>query len=378
MSLLLPTLALADELQRQQQEQQEERLKTVRSKIKDLLSVIRAEKDKKNNIEQKLREVEIKLGKVRRTIKKLNRDISNNKKKLKTLKKKHSQLQRKLQEQRQLLAKQIYSAYVSGNREQIKLILNQEDPAELSRLSTYFDYINEARTEQIKATQETMTKIIEVGQAIEEKNKHLLSLNQQHEVQRKALSSNKNTRQKVLDKIRTHLRQEDHKLSKLRRSEKDIQTLLSSLAELLADIPETPATQVAFSTLKGKLKWPTQGKAGNTFGAPRNVGDLKWHGLMLRAPAGRPVKAVASGRVAFADWLQGFGLLVIIDHDNGYLSLYGHNQVLFKEVGDWVAQNENIAQVGDSGGLEQSALYFELRHNGKPINPRKWCVKLNS
>ncbi len=368
--LFLSSISYADESQSKQQE-----LEGVRQQIAELLKKIKSEQSEKTEIEQKLRSVETKLGKLRRAMGKLKKQIKANTDKLSALKKQRAKLQRQLQEQRQLLAKQLHSAYISGNREQIKLILNQEDPAALSRLSNYFDYINQARSDQIAATQVTMAEIVEVGLAIENKNKALLSLEQQHEVQRKTLTSNLSTRKKVLDKIRTQLKQEGKKLSQLRRNEKDIQALIASLSQLLDDIPDGPTAHIDFSKLKGKLKWPTLGKANNQFGESRNVGDLKWHGIMLSAPAGREVKAVASGRVAFADWLQGFGLLIIIDHDNGYLSLYGHNQILFKEAGDWVAANEAISQVGDSGGLDQSALYFELRHKGKPINPRSWCVK---
>lgn len=368
--LFLSGTGHADESQRQQQE-----LKSVRNQIAQLLEKIQTEQSEKTDIEKKLRSVETKLGKLRRAMGKLQKQIKGNTHKLSALKGQRAQLQRQLQQQRQLLAKQLHSAYISGNREQIKLILNQEDPAVLSRLSTYYDYINQARTQQIVATETTMTEIAKVGQAIEERNKTLKNLKQQHEVQRTTLISNLDTRKKVLRKIHTQLKKEGEKLNKLRRNEKDIQALITSLSQLLNDIPDGPTAHTDFAKLKGKLRWPTRGNAKNQFGESRHVGDLKWHGIMLGAPAGREVKAVASGRIAFADWLQGFGLLVIIDHDNGYLSLYGHNQILFKEAGDWVAINETISQVGNSGGLEQTALYFELRHKGKPINPRQWCVK---
>lgn len=358
-----------------QREQQEQELKQVRQKIQQLQQRIRQDQQRKSDVEKKLRKVEVELGKLRKSIRKLNSQIKTNENRLSALKRQRSQLQTKLQQQRELLAKQLRSAYMTGNREQIKLILNQEDPAALSRLSTYFDYVNKARTEQIAATQATMAELLEVGLKIESNNKQLASLQAQHKLKLATLQSNRDTRSKVLATIQTELRQEGKKLSQLKRNEKEIEELIASLVELLADIPDTPIAQVDFSKLKGKLKWPTRGKPRNSFGAPRNVGDLKWHGLMLGAPAGREVKAVASGRVAFADWLRGFGLLVIIDHDNGYLSLYGHNSVLFAEAGDWVSQHQVISQVGDSGGLQQAGLYFELRHKGKPVNPIQWCVK---
>ena len=367
---ILPSTSYANESQRQQQE-----LQSVREQITTLLKKIQLEQNEETGIEKKLRHIEIKLSELHHAMAQLQKQIKNNTSKLSLLKTRHTQMQRQLQKQRQLLAKHLHSAYINKNRERIKLILNQEDLATLSRLNTYSDYINQARIEQITTTQATIKKIVKVKLTIEEKNKTMLFLKQKYKMQHKTLISSRSTRKKILNKIRAQLKQESEHLKKLRKNKKDIQTLITSLSQLLNDIPLGLTTHTNFSQLKGKLHWPTQGHATNQFGESRHIGDLKWHGIMLAAPAGREVRAVANGRIAFADWLQGFGLLIIIDHDNGYLSLYGHNQVLFKETGDWVTAKENIAQIGDSGGLEKAALYFELRHKGEPINPLLWCVK---
>lgn len=372
-AVLLAAGANADERLKQERE-----LAAVREKIQALQQQIRTDQGKQNEVEKKLREVETKLGNVQRSLNQLNSQIKSNQKRLSALQGERRKLQSKLKEQRSLLIKQLRSAYVGGQREQIKLILNQEDPAELSRLSTYYDYINKARTEQIKATQSTMRELLTVGEKIQEQNLSLVALKEKQETQRRTLDKNRSARQIVLDRIREQLAQEGQELGKLKRDKQEIERLITSLTKLLSDIPDTPTTHVPFAQLKGKLRWPTRGTVKNQFGASRKVGDLKWQGLMLSAPAGRDVKAVASGRVAFADWLQGFGLLVIVDHDDGYLSLYGHNQVLFAEAGDWIAKDDIISQVGDSGGLDKTALYFELRHQGKPVNPQKWCVKRTS
>lgn len=372
-TLLQPMAVNADERQKQERE-----LAAVREKIKTLQKQIRADEGKQTEVEKKLRTVETKLGQVQRSLNQLTGQIKTNKKRLSALQKERRQLQSKLKEQRTLLIKQLRSAYMGGQREQIKLILNQEDPAELSRLSTYYDYINKARTEQIKATQNTMRELLAVGQEIKDRNASLVTLKEQQEKQRHALNKSRDARQSVLKRIRAQLSEEGQQLGKLKRDKQKIEQLITSLTQLLADIPDVPSAHVPFAKLKGKLLWPARGNVKNQFGAARNVGDLKWQGLMLAAPAGREVKAVASGRVAFADWLQGFGLLIIVDHDDGYLSLYGHNQVLLVEAGDWIGKGDIISKVGDSGGLDSTALYFELRHQGKPVNPKKWCVKRTS
>jgi len=144
------------------------------------------------------------------------------------------------------------------------------------------------------------------------------------------------------------------------------------LGELLADIPPSPSDNATFSSQRGLLPWPIDGPFISKFGSPRK-GDLKWNGVLIKAPYGRPVRAISHGRVAFSDWLQGFGFITIINHDDGYMSLYGHNESLFKQAGDWVTAGEVIASTGDSGGQPVSGLYFEIRERGKPVNPTKWC-----
>ncbi|MCW8851123.1 MAG: peptidoglycan DD-metalloendopeptidase family protein, partial [Gammaproteobacteria bacterium] len=162
-------------------------------------------------------------------------------------------------------------------------------------------------------------------------------------------------------------------LNNLETSRGRIENLLKSLGELLADIPTSPSETQPFVSQKGKLPWPVNGRFLNNFGQSKNYGDLKWNGVLIKAELGTPVRVVSHGRVAFSDWLQGFGFITIVDHGDGYMSLYGHNESLFKQTGDWVQAGEVIATAGDSGGQPTSAVYFEIRSRGKPINPSKWC-----
>ena len=146
-----------------------------------------------------------------------------------------------------------------------------------------------------------------------------------------------------------------------------------SLGELMADIPASAGNELAFGTRKGKMPWPVRGGFVAEFGDSRNQGGLRWNGVLINASYGTPVRAITSGRVEFADWLQGFGFISIVNHNDGYMSLYGHNQALLKKAGDWVEAGETLATVGDSGGHENSGLYFEIRYQGKPVNPKLWC-----
>ena len=148
-----------------------------------------------------------------------------------------------------------------------------------------------------------------------------------------------------------------------------------SLGELLADIPQSPSDARPFKQQKGKLPWPTSGPFLATFGEPRKQGGLTWNGVLISAKHGTPVRAISHGRVAFADWLQGFGFITIIDHGEGYMSLYGHNETLVKQAGDWVDAGEVIATSGDSGGQPMPGVYFEIRSRGKPVNPSRWCSR---
>ena len=148
-----------------------------------------------------------------------------------------------------------------------------------------------------------------------------------------------------------------------------------SLGELLADIPLGPSDSRPFKQQKGKLPWPASGAFLASYGEPRKQGGLKWNGVLISSKHGTPVRAISHGRIAFADWLQGFGFITIIDHGEGYMSLYGHNETLVKQAGDWVNAGEVIATSGDSGGQPMPGVYFEIRSRGKPVNPGNWCSR---
>ncbi len=177
----------------------------------------------------------------------------------------------------------------------------------------------------------------------------------------------------MLNELSNKIKNQENTLSSLENSRGRIENLLKSLGELLADIPSNPSVKQPFVAQKGKLPWPATGSFLSKFGQSKNQGDLKWNGVLIKADFGAPIKVVSHGRVAFSDWLQGFGFITIIDHGDGYMSLYGNSESLLKQTGDWVSAGDVIATAGDSGGQPQSGVYFEIRSRGKPVNPAKWC-----
>jgi len=212
-------------------------------------------------------------------------------------------------------------------------------------------------------------RISRIQQALVKQNTLLKS---QKEKTRKR-QKQRQQRKKLLAELSDKIKNQENTLSSLENSRSRIENLLKSLGELLADIPTSPSEKEPFVSRKGKLPWPVQGPFIGKFGQPKNYGDLKWNGVLIKAELGTPVRVVSHGRVAFSDWLQGFGFITIIDHGDGYMSLYGHNESLFKQTGDWVQAGEVIATAGDSGGQPRSGVYFEIRSRGKPVNPSRWC-----
>jgi septal ring factor EnvC (AmiA/AmiB activator) len=262
---------------------------------------------------------------------------------------------------------------MTGREELFKLLLSQESPATLGRMLVYFDYYNRARTEQIAAVSAELAKLDELESATAHAEEQLAALEAKQASELKALERSRDDRRAAVAKLDAEIRDANAAASKLRNEERRLSEVVKRLAELSSDFPVD--NEQPFARSKGKLAWPVQGRLAGDYGQPRGAGGpVKWTGVLLEANAGTPVKAVYHGRVAFADWLQGLGLLVIVDHGGGYMSLYGHNEVLLKESGDWVEPGETIAQVGDSGGQARPGLYFEIRYNGEPVNPHPWIA----
>jgi septal ring factor EnvC (AmiA/AmiB activator) len=237
----------------------------------------------------------------------------------------------------------------------------------------YFDYYNRARSARIEAVAAELAQLAELQEATAGVEVELAALEAAQATEVAALEKSRDQRRDAVVKLEAEVRDGNAAVAKLRAEERRLADLIERLRELSADFPVE--SDEPFARLKGKLAWPVQGRIVGDYGQPRSNGPVKWSGVLLEAQAGTPVRAVAHGRVAFADWLPGLGLLVVVDHGGGYLSLYGHNQTLLKESGDRVAPGDTLAQVGDTGGQARPGVYFEIRSNGEPVNPHPWMAR---
>ena len=371
--LLLCALLAAPALATTEVEQNQTRLKQLRERIATLQEQLNLDRGRYDDLTKELRRVERRIGRIGRSIKRLKEQLAEQEQRMAELQQRRQTLQTSITEQQRYLGGQIRAAYAMGRQEQIKILLNQEDPSALGRTLTYYDYLNRARSERIERLNTTIAELEQVGRELKKERERLAQLREQRELERVEMENTRNKRKGVVKELKAEIRSKGEQLDGLMADEQELKSLLQALTEALGDIPAAPGDHKPFAKLKGKLKWPTNGKRIKAYGESRRIGSLRWQGVVIAGREGQEVKAVSHGRVAYADWLRGYGMLLIIDHGEGYMTLYGHNQSLFREVGDWVEKGEVIAAVGNSGGIDNHALYFEIRKNGKPTDPIRWC-----
>jgi len=367
LSITSPVIADSDT-----QKKQLENLRTRIGSLRDELNVIRGEHA---SVRNELQAAELKINKFVKALNSLKRNIRRQNKELRRLEKDKARYLKDKETQLELLAVQVRSAYAIGRQEYIKLLLNQEHPEKIGRVLRYYQYFNEERSSRVVRAEQTVKKLNQVTTSINRKVSELKNLRKKQRTKKAALENTKRARSLVLARLKSEMLNKGEELESLVRNEQKLARLIKEINEVMPDIQMEAGKHYKFAKLRGKLYWPTVGKVRKLFGKNRKSKKLKWHGVIIKAKAGMNVRSIARGRIAYADWLRGYGLLVIIDHGDGYMSLYGHNESLDKETGDWVEANEVIASVGDSGGNEFTGLYFEIRHNGKPTNPGRWCKK---
>ena len=370
--LVIAPLSMADD-----KSAKEKQLSELLRKIDKLKQAIDVKEDSKSQYIKQLKEIERKIGSVSEKIRAIGAQISDRKTELATLRATRLKHQRQLSRENDYLAEQVYAAFTLGRQEKVKLLFSQQDPHKLQRNLVYYRYFSDARVELINGVQRNIDKIIETEQLIRQAQQDLEQNQQALQAQKRLLGEDLGKRKAIVASLDQQLKQQGGSLSRLQDEAEQLQNLIDSIQEIFVDAPEDEASRQAFAELKGKLAWPVEGKVRRLFGRNKPMSDLRWQGVMIEAPNGRYVRAVSHGRIAFADWLRGLGNLIIIDHGNSYLSLYGHNESLFKNAGEWVEAGEVISSIGDSGGQKQPGLYFEIRKKGKPQNPTGWCKSDN-
>ncbi len=319
-------------------------------------------------LENQLKNDDLAIAKAAKSISETDQQLKITNKKIASLSKEKKQLGADKIRQERLLAQQLRSAYTTGQHDYLKLVLNQDESEKIQRTISYYQYLNQARTKEIDNFQVTIAQLLEVSTEHQRQIEYLQKLKDDQLQQDAKFRQSKSQRSNTLKKLSRKLLSSQQQLNKLKAEENNLNQALTKLAALIrAEIDLT-----GLSKLKRKLSWPVKGRIMHSFGT-RKQGYLKWKGVLISAPISRQVQTIHNGKVLFSDWLKGYGLLTVIDHGNGYMSLYAHNQTLLKSVGDRVETGEPIALIGQSGGLEQSGLYFEIRHQGKALNPKLWC-----
>ncbi|MCB1644936.1 MAG: peptidoglycan DD-metalloendopeptidase family protein [Pseudomonadales bacterium] len=350
----------------------EAQLKKLEAEISKFKEMLKATQGEKSSLEDNLRMNEQEINELLKKIESIQSEMQQGEKKISRLQGEKKNLIRAKQEQQQLIARQIRAAREIGTQPMLKVLLNQEDPVQVDRMVTYYDYFNRARARQIEDYQDTIVQLDNVSASLAREQLALAANKQQLDQQRSSLLATREARQQVLKDLNRQIASQGNEIGRLTENRAQLEALLTRITESVLQLP-TPDEAVSFVSRKGIMELPVAGQVTHRFGARRSGGKVSWDGVFITAPAGEPVHAVHYGRVVFSDWLRGFGLLLIISHGDGFMSLYGHNQVLYRETGDWVSAGDVISSVGDTGGQQEAGLYFEIRNAGKPTNPQQWC-----
>ncbi|MFI4970796.1 MAG: murein hydrolase activator EnvC family protein, partial [Lysobacterales bacterium] len=276
-----------------------------------------------------------------------------------------------LQSQRAALAALLRSAYALGRNEELKLLLQQDDVAAIARVLAYHRYFQRAQLGQIDQVRDDLRHLAELEDSINAASAELAATRAAQAAEAARLETERSERAELVATIDAKLKDQGARIAALGKDEAALTQLLERLRDVFADIPRQLSGAEPFASSRGKLAWPLRGRIVTAFGVADESGRTS-RGVLLAAKSGTPVHAISHGRVAFADWLRGYGLMIIVDHGDGYLSLYGCNETLLKDVGDWVEAGEAIATSGASGGQKVPGLYFELRAKGQPTDPRGW------
>lgn len=353
-----------------------QQLEKVQAELQMLSEEFNQNKASKSELYQQLKSQSKAVSKLNRELRQLDQQLKQQTSQLDDLQQQQQQQQKSHAKQFKALSKQLRSAYINAQPNYLKVLLNQHDPANLSRASVYFDYFHQARQQQLMNISSTLQLLAGNQQQLLAAQQRQQQLYEQRQQQQQALQKSNQQRLATVKQLEIKMNAQGTRISALREEEQSLQTLLKSLS--LQKKPKATLQEsddFKFASRKGSLAWPIKGKVIARYGSSRNLGKLTWQGIMIQAPAGNNVRSSAIGRVVFSDWLRGFGLLLIIDHGDQYMTLYGNNQTLLKEVGDTVSTNELIALSGDKGIRQHTGLYFEVRHKGSPTNPAKWLGK---
>lgn len=390
-------------------EQSKQALSELQQRLESLKKELDNSQEAHKDAADALKESEVAISAANKKLYEINQRQQENKKNLIKLESESNSTSATLEQQQKLLSSQLYQQYMYGQQSYVQMILQSEHPSEIARNVHYFSYIAKARAELISKIQGNLNRISKLNEETASALKEVAELKQKQMEERRTLESQKREKSKVVKTLSQQISSQRNEIKKLSRDEKRLSQLVERLTKIIPAKPKTVKTKkqknstmseniaedtpskeapsesitndatpsdeftgTNFAALKGKLRLPVRGEVANRFGASREDSGISWKGLFIRAKEGADVKSVANGRIVFADWLRGFGNLVIVDHGDGYMSLYGNNQAVLKQVGEIVHAGDAIASVGNSGGNASNGLYYELRRQSKPFDPLSW------
>lgn len=354
-------------------EAKEAELKQVKGRIESIRKAIQADAERRDALTGQLKDADLRIQSAREQLTAVRAKRVASEARLADLKTERGDTEQRIAAEREELSAELAVAYMNGRQERLKLLLNQGDPAQLGRMMAYYGYSGSARAERITAIGEHMAHLDLLTENIATETEKLRAIEQDQARDVRSLAGARDRRAQTLVQVQTQLKTRNDELSRLQRDARSLEKLVEELRRAIEEFPEL--ADQPFQRVKGKLPWPVKGSVLARFGQLRAGGPLKWQGLIIGAERGTQVRAPFQGRVVYADWLPGLGLLIVLDHGGGYMSLYGHNEQLYRRVGDRVAPGDVLAAVGDAAGFGRPALYLEIRKGRQVLDPATWLVK---
>ena len=347
-------------------------LSEVQTALKQSQSEYNAQRKKIANLQKNLQQHELDIAKNAKALNMAEQSVKKTEQQQQLQQQKADQLEQQHAQFQHALAAQLKSAYMAGGDDDYaKMLLNQEDTAKFERTLSYYNYLNKARIEQLEELKALQLQIAKNQAELAKTKQKLVNLHDEQKRRQTALVSAQSERQANLKNLQAQLNSTKSSINYLKENQ---QTLITTIEELEKE-KNKKVELLGLNNSKGKLNWPSRGKLEHTFGQ-RKHGGIDWKGVLIGAKEGSNINSVHNGQVVFADWLKGYGWVIVVDHGEGFMSLYGHAQTLLKDVGDMVREGETVALVGQSGGQASSGLYFEIRHKGRAVNPEKWCKRI--
>lgn len=357
----------------QQQEVTPAQIEDLKDRIEDIDEWLADAEEDRSELEQQLVATERRIGELTRERRNLREKAEQQQQRLQELEQQEASLNKTLDRQREDLKQQIRSAWMEGDAPAVKVLLNEIDPDQMARTMTYYEYLSRNTVERLEAFQKSLRELRQTQARVVVTRAELTDTEATLSKRQQELSASRQEREQTLAALKTEIQSRRSERDELETDRKRLEKLLEEVQQAIASIP-APNESRPFRSLKDQLPWPVKGKVVSGFGDLYADGKLRRNGLLISTDDEAKIRAIHYGRVVFANWLRGFGLITIIDHGDGYMTLYGHSSSLFTSPGDWVAAGETIAVAGQTGGTDSPALYFEVRHNGKPDNPGRWLA----